>query len=116
MLAYVIAVAEYLEGYLEPLGPNMGHFFTYFVYKAFRMFPMSIRIIDPACSRTIFPERVALFPSEMLCFTIIRSRYRNNNSCPELNGKQAGEGFISLRSIFFWRMLVKLSLQGQLGE
>ena len=30
MLAYVIAVAEYLERYLEPLRPNMWHLFHIF--------------------------------------------------------------------------------------
>ena len=68
------------------------------VYSACLHYPISIRAIDPVCLQAVFPVRVTLLPSGMLCVTNIPSINCNDTLlCSELNGKHAGEGCLSLR-------------------
>ena len=64
-------------------------------------YPMSIMATDPACPRAMFPMRVTLFPSGMLCVTNIP--FINGNDtlyCSDLNGEHAGESFKSQDLLF----------------
>ena len=58
---------------------------------------MSTRAIGPVWPTAIWPMRVNLFPSGMLCVTNIPSiKDKNTLCCLELNGEYAGESFMLL--------------------
>ena len=78
----------------------MANFSHKHVYSASLHYPMSIMAIDSVCPQAILPMSVTLFPSGMLYVTSIPSINSGDTSfCSELNGKDAGETFGSLRLI-----------------
>ena len=64
----------------------------------------SLRTIDLVYPQAILPMRVTLFPSGALCVTNIPPITCENTFCSELNGKRAGESFMSLRFIVFFKI------------
>ena len=80
----------------------MANFLHRHVYSASLHYPMSIMSIDPACPQAIFPMRVTLIPSRILCVTNFPSINGNDILlCSELNGEHAGESFRLLPLIVF---------------
>ena len=76
----------------------MSNFSHGHLYGASLHYPMSIRVIDPVCPRVILPMSVTLFPFGMQCVINIPSMNCNYTlRCSELNGKHAGESFMSPR-------------------
>ena len=80
----------------------MAIFSRRYVYSASLHQQISVRAIDPVHPQAIFPMRVTLFLSGMLCVTNIPSVNCNDTSfSSELNGENAGESSKSLRFIIF---------------